>query len=203
MLQWLRQNVRGHVVGWGDSRWPIGKPLVWGPQASTAEEKRGWGFTTGQWEPFCSGETEVGMPRRWRKDAFNSGNHDNQTKPAGRRHIANVLLEFMHKSNNTKRKETWGDSQRKQPHNAASVVSVFSKSGNANKPTNIVALHKHKTLRFSYNPPRTHTHINPKNSGWAIRKNLRQNFFESFFFFSSSTRKIFALQNSWHTQVQH
>lgn len=25
-LQWLRQNVKGHVMGWGDSWWPIGKP---------------------------------------------------------------------------------------------------------------------------------------------------------------------------------
>lgn len=95
------------------------------------------------------------------EDAFHSGNHYNQRKPAGCRHIANVLLEFMHKSNNTKRKETWGNSRRKQPHNAASVVSVVSKSGDASKPTNNVALHKHKTLRISCNPPRAHTHINP------------------------------------------
>lgn len=40
------------------------------------------------------------------EDAFHSGNHYNQRKPAGRRHVANVLLEFMHKSNNTKRKKT-------------------------------------------------------------------------------------------------
>lgn len=30
-LHWPRLNVRGHVVGWGDPRRPMGKPLVWGP----------------------------------------------------------------------------------------------------------------------------------------------------------------------------
>lgn len=39
-------------------------------------------------------------------DLFHLGNQDNKKKvQAECQHIANVLLEFMHKSNNTKRKE--------------------------------------------------------------------------------------------------
>lgn len=137
-LQWLRHNVRGHVVGWGDSWRPMGKPLVWGPRASRESRRGGpeWvgkvngkgllqvSFSyyhlkrdpsTGWWAKRRrrTGE-EAGLiccagQQVKKKHKFESWQRNKDKRKRGCWHTANVLLEFMHKSNNTKRNERWGN----------------------------------------------------------------------------------------------
>lgn len=120
-LQCPRRNVRGHVAGWGDPRRPMGKPLVWGPQASRV--RRGWvGKVNGKGllqvsrsfyhlRMVCQGEhcSGGGMLQIMEISDSRRQNEDR------RGHTANVLLEFMQKSNNTKRNEM------RQPRKVAST----------------------------------------------------------------------------------
>lgn len=109
MLQWLRQNVRGHVLGWGDSWQPMGKPSVkWGPWASS--ERRVEAKVKGGGLPQVTAQllwSEGASRRICKKRECKSCICGVKTKMRhwDVRHTANILLEFMQKSNNTNRNE--------------------------------------------------------------------------------------------------
>lgn len=105
----------------------------------------------------------------------------------------------MHKSNNTKRKETWGNSGRKRPNSAASIMSDFSKSGDTNKQT--LLLCKNTSLRWQHAEIQLQftesSHPNKPQTLRLVSNRIEMTCFNAFL----KTRNYFGLQNSWHTHT--
>lgn len=206
---------RGHVLGWGDSRWPIGKPLVWGPLASRKGREgvlgKWTGFTTGQLLFWC--EEGAGL----RTVRQRSGLHRGEERPDWRIHLSpnnkrpkqgckHVARSFIRVHAQVKQhKEKWGTRQLREV--AATQHGLP---------------HQHP---FTHHPQRNrsaknqlqltdgaHAQWKPGAIPEAVSKQDRNRFLQNthlkafFVFFSNHGPRenscfvlfFFALQNSWH-----